>query len=213
MSNDETPTLAERYSRAVRSTRLVVQERFRGDVDMLIAAGWTASSYDEDGQPITPDAQVKRSQLAVALHRLASEFDSVRARVHGSSSLNITEALLVLSELKSLPDVRQRFGHHATVYATRWQFMRPDAEVAKVAGRVLDAWLDPICRRCEGAGVTGLLGGPQPMCRACGGSGRSQRSVGADHEERQFAGRLLADMDYMVSDVEAGMRMFLRQRE
>jgi hypothetical protein len=53
-------TLSERYTRAMNSSHLEVIERRRGDVDVLIAAGWT------------------REWLGTSLYRLASEFDASR---------------------------------------------------------------------------------------------------------------------------------------
>lgn len=61
MSQDDRPTLPERYARAVNSSRLVVVERTRGDVDLLIAAGWV------------------ENHLGTMLYRLATEFDSARS--------------------------------------------------------------------------------------------------------------------------------------
>lgn len=60
MTTDDRPTLPEQYTRAMNSSRLVLAERTRGDVDLLIAAGWV------------------RDDLATKLYRLACEFDAAR---------------------------------------------------------------------------------------------------------------------------------------
>lgn len=58
-ANEDRPTIAERYSRALESHHLEVKEG-RGDVDLLVAAGWV-----HDG-------------LGTKLYRLRSEWDAVR---------------------------------------------------------------------------------------------------------------------------------------
>jgi hypothetical protein len=80
--DDPRPTLAERYSRAVRSTRLVVEERTQSDADLLIAAGLIGRTHDASGRLLRSSEAAYRIQLAVALYRLAAEYDIARGN-HG----------------------------------------------------------------------------------------------------------------------------------
>lgn len=213
MSTDA-PTLEERYSRAVNSSRLLLQEHTRGDVDFLIAAGWTASNLDENGKPLPPTAATHRTRLAVALYRLASEFDAVRQEMR--HSMNQTEFLLILMRLKGLPEAREALGRYASIQATRQRFMQPDSKVMPLMGQVLSGWLDPNCHKCEGRGTLGGYGSPQVVCRSCNGTKQRLKDkhgklrIGLDGEQQRFAAHMLAEMDQLVGEVEMGMRRVLR---
>ena len=60
---EDRPSTAERYGRAMRSSRLTVTPERAGDVDLLIAAGWTTDS------------------LGASLYRLRAEWDLARAQL------------------------------------------------------------------------------------------------------------------------------------
>lgn len=187
---NDTITIGERYSSATDSSNLRVSADSRGDADLLIAAGWADS-------------------LGSLLMRLHAEFDMVRAGIR-AHPLNLTERLLVLQQLKSLPAARQELGRYATVAATKRRFMVPDAEVAKLVGRVLDVFLDPVCHKCEGTGRVGEFGGVRSVCSSCGGTGHRRQCLGIKPAEREFAGFLLASMDAMVDVATGDMRSKLR---
>jgi len=191
---DERPTLEERYSKAVLTSNLKVEERRRGDADMLIASGWV-------GDHIGP-----------MLYRLLAEFDHVRCQIHGQGPMNRTESLLVLSHLKSLRETKDALGRFACVQATRDAFMQPDAVVNRIAGRVLDAFIDPTCHSCDGRGFNGGThrGERQIICRACSGTGKRRTSVGVDNEERKFSRSLLCAMERALESAEREMGRFLR---
>jgi ribosomal protein S27E len=209
------PTVEERYTRAIHSPRLVVSARERTDVDMLIAAGWTAACFDEDGQPRPQSESDKRTRFAVALYRLASEFDSVRQEMR--HVLNATEFALALMRLKTLREARESLGAYASIQATKQRFMQPDEKVMPLMGQVLSAWLDPNCHKCEGRGTIGGYGSPQVVCRGCGGTKLRLRDkqgilrIGLDGEQKRFAGHMLAEMDRLVAEVEQAMKLALRQ--
>ena len=192
-TDTDPPTIAERYQRATHSSHLRVQER-RGDVDYLIAAGWL------------------REGLGAVMYRLAVEFDTVRGEVR-RGALNQTERFLVLSQLKTLREARDAFGAFAIVMATKAAFMQDDAAALAIAGRVLDVWLDQLCHHCDGRGFTGgsHRGEHQTLCRPCRGSGHRRDWIGKTAEERQFASRLLAELEQNQAGVDAQMRHLLAQ--
>lgn len=193
MTDTDPPTVAERYQRATHSSHLRLQEQ-RGDVDYLIAAGWL------------------RDGLGALMYRLRQEFDLVRESVR-KGALNQTERLLVLSQLKTLRSARDAFGSFAIVQATKVQFMQNDAAAASIAGRVLDVWLDPNCHHCDGRGFTGgsHRGEPTVLCRPCRGSGHRRDWIGKTQEERQFASRLLAELEQQQAHIDAQMWALLVQ--
>jgi hypothetical protein len=210
------PTVEERYTRAIHSPRLVVSARERTDVDMLIAAGWTAACFDENGQPRPKSESDKRTRFAVALYRLASEFDSVRHEMR--HALNATEFALALMRLKTLREARESLGAYASIQATKQRFMQPDDKVMPLMGQVLSAWLDPNCHKCEGRGTLGGYGSPQVVCRACSGTKLRLRDkqgtlrIGLDGEQKRFAAHMLAEMDRLVAEVEQAMKRLLRNK-
>lgn len=185
------PTIAERYSRTLESSDLRVKDK-RGDVDLLIAAGWAES-------------------LGTLLYRLMVEFDSVRATVR-KGPMNPTERLLVLSQLKSLGPAKEALGRFAIQQATRRRFMQPDEVVLKLVAKALDVYLDPLCHHCEGRGFNGgsHRGEKRILCSHCGGSGHRRAHIGKTKEERAFASSLLADMDAKLAAVERAMAGMLR---
>lgn len=192
---DEAPTIGERYSRATESSDLRPKEG-RCDVDYMIAAGWVGD------------------RLGTMLYRLRSEFDQVHAEIRPGAALNLTERVLVLSRLSSLPAAKEAIGNMAIIQATKRRFSRPDADALKLAGRALDVFLDPNCGHCDGRGFSGggrlEHSGPQVVCRPCSGSGKRRNAIGRDDEERKFGGFLLAELERLASSVEIEMSRFLR---
>lgn len=208
MSTDA-PTIEERYSRAMNSSRLIIDERTRGDVDILIAAGWTAAASQHKSHEHHVELH-RRRRLAVSLYRLATEFDMVRAELHGRGAVGPTQMLMILSRLKTLAEAKELLGTYSTIRATKLRFMQPDDVVAQVTGRALALWMDPLCHSCEGRGFTGGYGAPRVVCKHCRGSGTRRGQAGKDAEERRFIGALLSEMDGMLAEVGAAMRTMLR---
>lgn len=216
---EDRPGLAERYTRAIDSNHLEVKPIERGAVDYLIAAGWVA-----DG-------------LGVMLFRLRSEFDAVRAEQrqaernliaaealakHGTDLAKaiahqaaedaaLTARALILIHLKSLAPTKEALGKFAALLATRERYMKPDAAVAKIAGRALDWWLDPLCPACNGTGATGALGQPRTICTACHGSKVRQVRLAPDEAGHQFGKGLMNRMDAKCDLVAGKMRRFLAE--
>ena len=234
---DDRPTLVEQYSRAIGSSHLEVSARTRGDVDVLIAAGWVTN------------------HLGTMLYRLAAEFDAAkgeqtRARQHivtltskadvdeqrvrklmkGSLEQQeeakklsgeleqlrdeiarelVSERAFLMMKLKTLATTKEALGQWAIVKATRRRFMHPDDAVMKLAGRALDVFLDGLCSKCQGRGFNGGFGGPQILCRACAGSGKRSARAFGNPDWDDFGHHLLSEMERMLDGVDRTMRGYL----
>lgn len=240
---EDRPTTEERYVRAIRSSDLEVDEH-RGDVDLLIAAGWChetlgtmlyrlACEFDSvkseqhlanveivrAGKAIlarhAEAAELERKPLkpeeveaaARAVKRILADADSMRRQAEAA---HVTARLLILQRMKSLDATKAALGRWACVQATKRNFPANDAEVAKLAGRVLNVFLDPTCSSCQGRGANGGYRAPQVICRACSGSGKRKTNLGKDAGERWFAQYLLAEMESMLAEIDRQMRSYLR---
>ncbi|MGA0608848.1 hypothetical protein [Caldimonas sp. KR1-144] len=242
---EDRPTVEERYTRAIRSSDLEVDEQ-RGDVDMLIAAGWChetlgtmlyrlACEFDSvkseqhlanveivraakaiDAQieaaaevlKLKPEA--KQEEVEAAEYRAARMRSDAEAMRRQAEAAHVTARLLILQRMKSLDATKAALGRWACVQATRRHFMQNDADVVRLAGRVLNVFLDPTCSSCQGRGRNGGYGSVQSICRACSGSGKRKTNLGKDAVERWFAQHLLAEMESMLAEIDRQMRRYLR---
>lgn len=240
MRPEDRPSLDEKYSRAISSSHLEVEAEHRGDVDLLVAAGWT------------------RATLGTALYRLRAEFDGQRAaywqaetalrqqrqevrdilrraqalRVAdkaGSMALYeqamqraeqlaqdaeraaLTARALIMVHLKSLREARDATGRYAVQMATQQRFMQPDDVVEAIASRALAVWIDPTCPACEGRGFNGEPGAARLLCRACNGSGRRTVELWSTQAGEQFGRALLVNMDRKTEAVNRMMHSYLRR--
>lgn len=184
-------TIAERYRVATNSGNLSVLPRATGDVDLLIAAGWSDS-------------------LGTQLYRLAGEYDTVAADVRRTAATDTTAVALILMHLKTLRETKDALGRHALQMATRKRFMEKDSTILALTGKALSAWLEPNCPKCSGRGHNGKIGQPVIICRACRGSGKSREMLGNTIDQTQFCQMLLSDMDARIHAVDAGLRRLLR---
>lgn len=126
----------------------------------------------------------------------------------------LTERLLALIEMKTLRESRQALGEYAQWLATKERFMEPPAVVDKLAGRVLDVFLDPTCHTCSGTGQIGSGYQNETMrtCDTCGGSGHRRDSIGNGPRARWFAFVLLGNMQREVAHAAAGIGRKLSSR-
>lgn len=197
---EDRPTIAERYTLAADGNRGT-------DVDMMVASGWCSE------------------RLGVMLLRLRGEFDGVKAEIEGQGSNSLTDRLLILAQLKTLREVKEALGDLAMKRAaamnalplapmpTDIAMMKPwrqEADkrartIAALAGRVLNAFLDPNCHPCNGVGKIGGYGAIQTLCRACHGSTKSNTGIGKTDAERHFAGHLLDLIERAASQAERGI--------
>lgn len=208
MTIEDRPTIAERYSRAVRSHHLEVKAS-PGDVDVLIAAGW-----------------LHRDDIGGHLLRTRLEFDAARAdarraeklaaKVHQAGSraehAATTALLLVLMEMRSLGGTKQALYHYANRQATFEGLMRDPEDIAQVAGRALELWLDPLCRACDGRGFTGGYGVPTVLCTRCSGTGAHRFRLHRHNGLDRFGRWMLVEMDRKTEAAGMVMVRFLRNR-
>ena len=196
MEVDDRPTIGERYAVATETSDLRIKSGRRGQADLILAAGMCDAT------------------LGGQLFRLCAEHDHVAAAVRGTAGNYATERALILMGLKSLRSTKDALGSAAIQLATRICFMRPDAEVLKITGRVLDVFLSPNCPHCDGRGSTGggrlEHSGVKVLCRPCAGTGRRHKDIGRDDEERRFAAAIMADMERKASEFDYQMRAMAR---
>ena len=228
--HQDRPTTAEMYARATGATDLSTgkSDGVRVAIDYLGAAAWSGndlghalfrlrSEYEEvHASHVAAERALKERQAVVAKLRKAKN-PKLDAQARAIEELAVADATaaraLILLKLKTLSQAKELLGRHAVRQATKRKFWKPDADVLRLAGRALDVWLDDLCRRCNGTGkYGGYSGEPHSICKECGGTGKRVHSVGKDDQERQFGQFLLAEMDRVVSDFDAGMRHGLRKK-
>ena len=233
-ASDENPiTLGERYSIATETSNLRLMER-RGDADLIIAAGLSpnalASSvyrlrieYDsvraehrraedqmrtsetealrqKDDAPPDPKADKKFEPRTAAQKALA-----IRKQAAADA---LTAHVLILAQLSSLREAKERFGAFAIQESAMGRKRRKAAEVLYLAGRVLDVHLAPTCPHCAGRGFNGApqLGEVQTQCRPCKGLGHRRDWIGKTEADRGFAGHLMMQLDALLFEAQRDMR-------
>ncbi len=218
---EDRPGIAERYARALESSHLEVKTDERCSVDYLIAAGWVDESLgtllfrlraEFDG--VRAEQRLAERNL-LAAQALAAQLPSEFARDWAQRSAEeaaLTERALILVHLKTLHVAKAALGRHASILATKTRFMQDDAAVMRIAGRALDAWLDPLCPRCNGTGQIGAYGEPRSICTACHGAKLRSMRLANDEAGHQFGLLLMGRMDSKCDYVAARMRRFLSQR-
>lgn len=240
-AEEERPTLGERYSSATESTNLKMGER-RSDVDIIIAAGLIPDGFgltlyrlmfefDSVRGPVDSAKRWVRSQneLATELRAeaarelLRDDHDIERHEKLVKQAKQIQEAavasmrtefILVLSVMSTLREARYAIQYFVFEQARIKRARIDEHGLLGISGRVLDAFLDPLCSYCEGRGYNGggrhEQTGPQAFCKPCRNSGRRRDSIGKDDEQRLFASHLLMEMDSLLSQTQSGIRIGLR---
>ncbi len=224
-TTDDRPTLAERYSGAIESANLKLGERC-GDADLIIAAGLVQDNLastlyrllvEYDGvraEHIAAEARMRSLEKMASQERGEDDETSKTAEERTEEILKTAERealishVLILSQLTSLREAKRMFGEYAVVEATRQRFMRPDREALILAGQVLDVFLNPNCKHCQGRGFNGATrrDEPQILCRPCQGSGHRRDMIGKDTEQRSFASHLMMATDSMMFEVQKEIR-------
>ena len=163
--------------------------------EILAQAEGAAKRLDRSGVTETYDGP----SLAQALRR-RTEIETVSARC------------LILSHLKTLLTAKNALGAYALVLATKRRYMVPNDAVLRLAGRVLDVWLDPTCSRCDGTSTeaSGFDGRVYKRCSLCAGTGNRRDQVGNDDRARWFAFLLLGDMLREIALAASSMKTKLR---
>lgn len=220
----------ERYASATVTSDLRMRES-GGDVDVIVAAGLVQDglatalyrlSVEYDAQRAPIDAARRwvgeRMSYANALRELAKreqEKGPSRARLMfeaadeaqtcALASLK-TEFMLALSAMATLREARERLGAFAYALAAHRRVNLTAEVVAQLAGRTLDAFLEPNCHHCDGRGFSGggrhEQTGPQLICKPCRGTGTRRVDIGRDAAERRFASHLMMSMDAQMYEVQ-----------
>ncbi|AKJ28804.1 hypothetical protein [Caldimonas brevitalea] len=220
----DAPTTAERYTRAMNSSHLEVEDK-PGDVDKLIAAGWIReglatslyrlrAEFDQAGGDVRRvERTYKVMQQEIDRECLGMALGPTRARQLAEELERqvVTDRALILIELKTLASTKHALGCYARQAAGRQGLQSTAAEINALTGKVLDIFLDPNCPHCEGRGFNGGYRAPRVWCTKCDRSGKRPVRFGKDIEEQLFARWLLADLDRKLSNVDSLMRRFLRQ--
>lgn len=150
--DDDLPTVEEAYTSANQSSNLRVVADKRGDADIIIAAGWSAS------------------RIGAALMRLHTEYDG--ASIAPNETGKATVYLLQI-RLTTLPVV----WHQIERQAALWGFGEPKL----LALSVIAHWLDKNCPACTGRKFQLIPGTPSlscKHCKRCFGSGESRTPHG-----------------------------------
>lgn len=188
----------DRYARSITSSHLEVTE-FTGDVDSLIAAGWCKES------------------LATMLWRMRVEFDAVDKQAMARGNCSATDRLMALVHMRSLHPAKEALGRFVMGMATRRNLTLSTEEQLRLSGRILNQWLDPLCKACRGVKFKTVPGSGRLSampCDACEGTGRVglQFTGNTEEEEVQFTRDVLEDMDRKMEHVARLMGGFLRER-
>jgi hypothetical protein len=221
-------TVGERYGTSTDSSNLRLKET-RCDADMLIAAAWLPNDLGallfrlarevEGAKGEHGIAQVefdRAEQVACRTEREAlslSDPSEVAKKLREAKELRdraeaqaLSSRLMVLMHLKSLREVRQALWAVAIQRAAAAGHDWGSVIIGTLVGQVLDVHLDRTCHGCQGRGSNGGYGTPQLICRKCAGTGRrGEKHVGKDQAQRQFAGRLLDEIDAAIGRAAAGM--------
>lgn len=173
----------ERYTTAITTDNLRSDTRDHapiGDVDVLTAAAWAPA------------------RLGSALLRLATEY----ARPVRLQGMAASDAILLMGQLKTLPDVRRELA----LQLEAWGHDKPaDGALAIIAW-----WLHRVCGKCEGRGydtVPGTARLSAKVCRGCGATGEAKVPQG------EMGKRAANYLDECLSRARQSMRSRLTRYE
>lgn len=236
---EDRPTLPERYARAIESTHLEVVPDERSSVDMLIAAGWCTETLGTELYRLRAEFDAVRAAMRQGARNLAQAQADHRALLAAAANedgkggaeadelarwfraeaeklenqfVTISLTAKALTQLKTLRTAREALLRFADLEAVRQKLGEPGHVVDAIAANALDAWLDPLCQRCEGRGFNGGFGVPLMLCTHCGGTRLREIRLGPTEARHQFGRHLLVQMDRMTDVVTGQMRRFLSTR-
>jgi hypothetical protein len=135
---------------------------------------------------------------AIDVQRTAHEIVSARA--------------FVLLELKSLYQAKREVGA-AALKMSKKPSLRINAETAlRLAGAVLDVFLDPICHDCDGTGLKSAMysSGVDVPCERCRRTGQRRDTIGSGTHQRMFSALLLGEIDRQCQAAAREMGIALR---
>lgn len=228
------PTLGESYGIATTTSNLRVDLERRTPADLILAAGMLPKEHrlgvlllrlraEHDG--VVSEIQHadefgrQREHEAAKAAKITKDangepFDgmslakAIRKRSHQEV---MTARVIALGKLGTLDEAVLAVGAFACIQATKLRFMKSDQVARKIAGRVIDVWLDPLCSHCDGTTLEGSAyrGEKVTPCRHCNATGHRRTQVGSDDADRAFAWALLLQIDRAAGQAASRMRHIL----
>lgn len=149
--------------------------------------------------------QFKRASNWAAAEALVVEADAIQRRAPAEV---MSARAVILVALTSLHDARQGLGALAVrMAANPKRGLEPDVAL-RLAGRVLDVWLDETCHKCDGTGRLGnrYAGDRERECTSCKGTGHRRDILGDSLKQTLFARDLLAELQRQVAAAASGIK-------
>lgn len=144
------------------------------------------------------DSEITADHLKRQAKLLLSEALQIEERRTPKEIVSARE--FIVAQLKTLVETKREVGELAVRMAKKRGI---DIEVAlKLAGRVLDVYLDPLCHHCDGTGEigSGYRGESRVECRVCKGSTHRRDILGNQLAETMMAADLLAELQRQASN-------------
>lgn len=221
MTNEDKPTISERYGSANSASVLRAEATRSGPLDLIIAAGMSphrlgtallrlVSEWDGAAKPMIYSADYFLPGLQAGFRAAypergatdAEKKDVKRQAQTLAVAANFTEARLLMGKLRTLPLVRAAL-HYTAAHEMRFE------EPEKVVASTLYWWLDRNCTACQGRKQQTAKGSPaltRAACSGCGGSGLRALPYG------DAARQLTAYMSSCTERAAAGMGRKIWQR-
>lgn len=222
---DQKPSIEEQYAVALScgvQSRLVLAAglqrestglqllRLRSEYDAvrgeLELAGNIAPRGLDRAQALRKEAErLSRTGLSDAAEALVFEADAIQRRTPGEV---MSARAVILVSLSALRDAKQQLGALAVRMAANPRRAMDPTVALRLAGRVLDVWLDEACHKCDGTGRIGnrYAGDHERECTACKGSGHRRDILGDSPKQTLFARDLFAEVQRQVAAAAAGIK-------
>jgi hypothetical protein len=219
------------YVRSLSSKNLRAEGRIAGDVDALIAAGWVRDGLATRLYRARAEFDAIKGEWDLLERKYQEQLVAARQEA-GSVAVGPTKApamyaaaedevlrrrAFVLLGMKSLNDARSALSAFVVGMAGRDGLELSADDLARLVGRILDQFLDPLCATCQGVRFkvvqgTGRLS--SVVCGHCRGSGRRPLKFGGKTPRREviFTRFMLAELDRKTEAVSRRMSKFLRER-
>jgi|DEB19_MinimDraft_2_1074335.scaffolds.fasta_scaffold02589_6 hypothetical protein len=197
--------------------------RLRTEYDIvrseLERAGQIAPSAGRGAWELHQEAERLHAMVLAGVPKAQEMMDRAEALKQEAAALQArtpaevkTARAIILVSLKSLQAARREVGVLAIGMSAKPK-RNLGADVAlRMAGRVLDVWLDEVCHRCDGTKRIGnrYAGEQDRECPACKGTGHRRDILGANQHEALFAGDLLEEIQCQVAAAAAGIKAAMR---
>lgn len=180
MTNHEPPTIAERYASASTSSNLRCEADIRGDLDTIIAAGWSGKTE------------------GCILSRCRNEFDDAHASIPADIGAT-NRRMLTMMRIATLPSAKAVVREWAQVRAIKFALDITDDGLRNLSWTALSVWLDPNCPSCSGRGFSGGYDGPTLRCGHCHESGKRRGYAGNSDAQRAFVEAIICRIESEVS--------------